>query len=266
METLRLIHNLPKTGGTIISKCLGAQKNVTLLSEIHPKGQEIRDKMNANSLIADPIYQAYKWNNLMTDKEYKIFKDNNKDFKSKIDFIIEKALSSNKYLVIRDWSFVDFFGKPFIEPTYKNMLIEILKKKFEIQNVFILRNPIETLISCYKNLPFFKYNYDLNFFLNSYRSFFLTASKGKIFKYEDFINRPDDILKQMCEILKIEYSIEYTKNMKNIMLTGNKRGIESNEIFKKDTEADKVMNKQQKDNLKNNKLYTKLMKELSNYY
>ena len=41
---------------------------------------------------------------------------------------------------------------------------------------------------------------------------------------------------------------------------------QSNEIFKKDTEADKVMNKQQKDNLKNNKLYTKLMKELSNYY
>ena len=77
METLRLIHNLPKTGGTIISKCLGAQKNVTLLSEIHPKGQEIRDKMNANSIIADPIYQAYKWNNLMTDEEYKIYKNHN---------------------------------------------------------------------------------------------------------------------------------------------------------------------------------------------
>ena len=60
------------------------------------------------------------------------------------------------------------------------------------RNIFILRNPIETLISCYKILPFFKYNYDLNFFLNSYRSFFLTASKGKIFKYEDFFNRPDD--------------------------------------------------------------------------
>ena len=50
------------------------------------------------------------------------------------------------------------------------------------------------------------------------------------------------------------------------MLTGNKKGIESNEIFKKDTEADIIMDKQQKDNLKNNKLYTKLMKELSNYY
>ena len=137
METLRLIHNLPKTGGTIISKCLGAQKNISLLSEIHPQGQKIRDKMSINSLIADPIYQAYKWNNLMTDEEYKNYKDCNKDFKTKIDFIVKKALSVNKILIIRDWSFVDFFGKPFIEPTYKNTLFETLQKKFEIQNIFI---------------------------------------------------------------------------------------------------------------------------------
>ena len=266
METLRLIHNLPKTGGTIISKCLGAQKNISLLSEIHPQGQKIRDKMAINSLIADPIYQAYKWNNLMTDEEYKNYKDCNKDFKTKIDFIVKKALSVNKILIIRDWSFVDFFGKPFIEPTYKNTLFETLQKKFEIQNIFILRNPIETLISCYKNLPFFKDNYNLDFFLNSYRNFFLTASKDRIFKYEDFFTKPNNILMKMCEILKIEYTDEYTKNMKNIILTGSKEGIESNEIFKKIDVADEVMNKKQKDNLKNNKLYIKLMRELNNYY
>ena len=266
MRILRLVHNLPKTGGTIISKCLGAQKNVVLLSEIHPRGQEIRDKMNKNSFIGDPIYQAYKWNNLMTDEEYKIYRNHNKDFESKIDFITEKVLSSSKYLIIRDWSFVDFFGKPYTKPTNKNMLLKMLERKFKILNVFILRSPIETLISCYKNLPFFKDNYDLDFFLNAYRNYFLSASKDRIFKYEDFFNKPNDVLKQMCEILKIEYTDEYTKNMKNIMLTGNKKGIESNEIFKKSIEADIVMNKEQKDSLEKNKLYTKLMKELNNYY
>ena len=39
-----------------------------------------------------------------------------------------------------------------------------------------------------------------------------------------------------------------------------------NEIFKKSIEANIVMNREQKDNLKKNKLYTKLMKELNNYY
>ena len=32
MKTIRLIHNLPRSGGTIISKSLGAQKDVILLS------------------------------------------------------------------------------------------------------------------------------------------------------------------------------------------------------------------------------------------
>ena len=44
MKTIRLIHNLPRSGGTIISKCLGAQKDVILLSEIHPDGILISKK------------------------------------------------------------------------------------------------------------------------------------------------------------------------------------------------------------------------------
>ena len=37
MKDIRLIHNLPRSGGTIISKCLGAQENIVLLSEIQDK-------------------------------------------------------------------------------------------------------------------------------------------------------------------------------------------------------------------------------------
>ena len=45
MTEIRLIHNLQRSGGTIISKCLGAQENVILLSEIHPYGVEIAKKI-----------------------------------------------------------------------------------------------------------------------------------------------------------------------------------------------------------------------------
>ena len=50
MKTIRLIHNLPRSGGTIISKSLGAQKDVVLLSEIHPEGVSIRKKMGLPTL------------------------------------------------------------------------------------------------------------------------------------------------------------------------------------------------------------------------
>jgi len=45
MDTIRIIHNLPRTGGTIISKSVSAHKNIILLSEIHPEGIEIRKQM-----------------------------------------------------------------------------------------------------------------------------------------------------------------------------------------------------------------------------
>ena len=45
MKIIRLIHNLPRSGGTIISKCISAQKDVVLLSEIHPDGNEMIKKM-----------------------------------------------------------------------------------------------------------------------------------------------------------------------------------------------------------------------------
>ena len=64
MKTIRLIHSLPRSGGTIISKCLGAQKDVILLSEIHPKGTSITKKMGVNKPFFDPIFQSQNWNNL----------------------------------------------------------------------------------------------------------------------------------------------------------------------------------------------------------
>ena len=48
MKTIRLIHNLPRSGGTIISKSLGAQKDVVLLSEIHPDGVALSKKTGIN--------------------------------------------------------------------------------------------------------------------------------------------------------------------------------------------------------------------------
>jgi len=34
--TIRMIHHLPRAGGTVICKCLGAMGDVTLLSELSP--------------------------------------------------------------------------------------------------------------------------------------------------------------------------------------------------------------------------------------
>ena len=89
MTEIRLIHNLQRSGGTIISKCLGAQEGVVLLSEIHPKGIEVLRKMNRNYDYGDPIFQA-QWNELFKKEEYEKIKNSNYNFEEKISLIVEK--------------------------------------------------------------------------------------------------------------------------------------------------------------------------------
>ena len=72
MDTIRIIHNLPRSGGTIISKSVSAQKNISLLSEIHPFGIEIREKMGVNPDLGDPLYQFQNWYKFFDEEEIKL--------------------------------------------------------------------------------------------------------------------------------------------------------------------------------------------------
>ena len=74
METIRIIHNLPRSGGSIISKSISAQNDVILLSEIHPDGMKFREKMDVESKIGDPLYQFQEWYNFFSIEEYKKLK------------------------------------------------------------------------------------------------------------------------------------------------------------------------------------------------
>ena len=59
--SLRILYHLAATGGTVITKCLGVMKNITMLSEIHPQG----------SPILNVLQQAQRWHHLYEDEEWK---------------------------------------------------------------------------------------------------------------------------------------------------------------------------------------------------
>ena len=264
MKSIRLIHNLPRCGGTIISKCLGAQKDVILLSEIHPEGVAVSKKMGV-SHIFDPLHQFQKWNNLFENNEYEKICNSSYNFEEKIDLIYKKTELTNKRLIIRDWAFIDFFGKPFVEPSYKNSLAEALNKKFEILSLYIIRHPLELFISCYNYLDFFKY-YDFNFFLKGYRNFFLNTSNNNIFTYENFLLEPEKNLKNMCNILKVDYEDNYLSRLKDINLTGDPTAKNSLKIQNKDNIAEKLFKKDELDKINKNSEFLNLMQDLKDYY
>lgn len=267
MKTIRLIHNLPRSGGTIVSKCLGAQKDVILLSEIHPEGILIGKKMGVRSSIFDPIFQSQVWHNLFKKDEYEKISNSDIKFEEKIDLILDKTELINKKLIIRDWAFVDFFGKPFIEPSYKNSLFEVLNKKYKILNLYIMRHPLKLYASCYNNLSFFRRDYNPDFFVKGYKNYFLNTLKKNIFIFENFILEPDKNLKSMCSNLKIDYDKNYLNKLKNVNLTGDPNAKISINISTKDSVSKKKLIKEEDLNrIKNHADFISLMKDLKGYY
>ena len=168
MNIIRIIHNLPRSGGTIINKAISAQKDIVLLSEIHPNGHEIRKAMQSETKLADPLIQFQQWYNYFDEDDFEKILRSKPGFLEKIKIIYQKVKERNKILIIRDWSFIDYLSIPYSKPTYKNSLLRILSDDFDFINLYITRNPLETFLSCMRRIPSFSNNYTFNLFLEAY--------------------------------------------------------------------------------------------------
>ena len=95
---LRLIHNLARSGGTLIGRCVGAMAGVALLSEIHPRGNK----------HFNPVRQAHEWYGLLTRDDIDWFdSDEPKSYPDAIRRIVTRAEERGDALVIRDWAHLD---------------------------------------------------------------------------------------------------------------------------------------------------------------
>ena len=262
MDKLRLIHNLPRSGGTIISKAISNQKNIVLLSEIHPNGLKIRNLMGVDKNLGDPLFQFMNWYDVFDEKIKKKTRDKNLNFLEKIEIINKKINSQDKILVIRDWAFVDFLGKPYIDPIFKKSLHEVLKKKFNLVTLNIVRSPLEIFLSCMRVIPKFAGNYSFNFFLECYKKFIKDLKKQNTISYENFCENPVKSLDKICKVLEIKCKKENNLYLNKINITGDDIAMNSTKIFKIKNNSTSILGEEQIQKINNNEEYKKIMKLL----
>ena len=107
-HTIHILHHMARTGGTVISRCLGCMNEIVLLSEIHPSGTD----------RFDPLDQARRWFDLVTEEEVASFQNGDGyDFPGAVRLIAERCREHNRFLVLRDWSHLDYTGIPFVTET-----------------------------------------------------------------------------------------------------------------------------------------------------
>jgi predicted O-linked N-acetylglucosamine transferase (SPINDLY family) len=201
---IRVLHHLARTGGTVISKCLGSMSGVTLLSEIHPLGMK----------QFNPLAQANTWFNLLSEEDIRAVQSKPVTFIQAIELIHRRAAERGEDLVIRDWTHLDYTAVPFLpERTYRLTTAEILKSGFDVAHTATVRHPINQWLSLRK-LSVMAGKIRVEEFLRDYLRFAETCQETGFIRYEDFTRDPDGVLKELCRRLELPFDPDYRDKWK----------------------------------------------------
>ncbi|MDF4748729.1 sulfotransferase family protein [Vibrio parahaemolyticus] len=211
--TIRIIHHLACSGGTLISKCISAMPNVYLLSEVHPFTDLAIGKGKPKYAPSD-ISSLAKYAGIPKQKDLAA-----RIFKKSIDDVYQHVESMGGILVLRDHTHADFNTGQSIPK--KSSIVELLEEDYNIQSVLTIRNPIDSYSSLVKNnwvhfepQTFDEYCKRLLLLIDRFESI-------RIFKYEDFLEYPCVQMQAMAKQLELPYSDEFEDIFSVFKVTGD---------------------------------------------
>lgn len=193
--TLRIIHHFACSGGTLIAKCIAAQPNVFLLSELHPTTRLGLNTEKASYTPRDIITQAMYGRVPEVDSlAEKIFTQN----------IIETEKHVRRlggYLVIRAHSHADYCTeKPAPEV---DTITRLLEPYFNLKHLVTVRNPIDSFISLIENGWVELKTDSFDEYCGQLLNFLKPFEKSRIIKYEEFVADPEENLNKIAHDLDI---------------------------------------------------------------
>jgi len=221
---LRIFHNLARSGGTLVCRCIASMQGICLLSEIHPFGRTNRH--------FNVINQYQLWYRDLGIESWKSV-----PFEKSVDHVFDDCASRNQHLILRDWAHIDFIGPPSVKPPSSKLLLnQRLEKKYDLLRYALVRHPAETWRSSSKMRIFQENNIGVEQFLSGYRSYLEEIGNVPIMRYEDFTKSPSDSMELICRYLDVPFDSNFLQNWssyKNITgdMFNSSRGSGQKEIL-----------------------------------
>lgn len=211
--TIRIIHHLACSGGTLVSKCISAMPNVYLLSEVHPY-TDLAMGADKPKYAPSDIVSLTKYAGVPKQKELAA-----KLFKNAIDEVYQHVTKLGGILVLRDHTHADFNTEQSIPQ--KSSIIELLEEDYNVQSVLTTRNPIDSYASLVKNgwvhfepQTFDEYCRRLLLLLDKFEG-------ARIFKYEDFVDDPQQQMQYLAKALELPFDSSFEDVFGMFRVTGD---------------------------------------------
>ena len=224
--SVRILHQLARSGGTLISQCLGSMDGVLLLSEIHPYGASELNPFEKLRHRLNPLNQAIVWYRLFTPAELQELTQRQSVPFDEIMLMIEaKCRARGLTLVVRDWTHLDYVAAPFLpEASYRLTTAELLTERFDVIHTATVRHPLDQWLSLME-IKDMHDKFSLADYLLGCRRFAEECTRIGFLRYEDFVRAPQDVLRELCRRLQLDYDPEFIgKWPDNNRITGDRSG------------------------------------------
>ena len=199
---IRIIHTLGGCGGTLLSRCVGVLPGAALLSEINPGSVKLYPHF-------DPLYQDRTWLRLLGTTETDHFSKKDlgivENFRELVGGFHDRASAAARHLIIRDYSYIDFVGIPFIaDPPRRLMLYTALPHALSTTSVAFIRYPVNQWLSLCKHEQV-RAVLKPSVFCDAYAAFLQEFGTKRIYKYEDFVRNPQAELQAISSDLALPF-------------------------------------------------------------
>ncbi|MDJ0599742.1 MAG: sulfotransferase family protein [Crocosphaera sp.] len=193
---ISVIYAYPRSGGTLVNRCLGSIAGNLILSEVNPLAS-----------VVSLAEQAKNWLYLLSDEQLEEF--SRKSYGEQIYFLATEAKSSNYHLIIRDWTAANFIDNPIND----NMLTAsfILEQDLYLSHyklpylpVAIVRRAADVYESMTRVFPHL--DRGIQAFGEAYVRYAQAVCNYPIFYYEKICQDPITQIQLICETLEINYA------------------------------------------------------------
>lgn len=196
---VRTIHHFACSGGTLVSRILGALPNTVVLSEIDPLST-MKDSHGLRMTFAPTDLVFLLRHSLRPADDTTIVAA----FLAGLEAAKSGIEGRGQHLILRDHAHSQFC-LPGINPANRPTLREMLATRFRLRSVLTVRHPLDSFLSLRTNRWIQFDPASLEEYATRYIAFLSRYDGVPIVLFEDFLADPYLVTQSLCEILDLRY-------------------------------------------------------------